>query len=899
MSQRERQSRIAIVIPWFGRDLRGGAELQAWNLATRLTARGYSIEVLTTCCGSFQDDWSSNRYSPGIQAEPEGFEVRRFPVEPRDRPAFDRVCGHLLSLDVRTLKPGVSPISPEDERIFCEHLIRCPALLSHLADEGWRYSAFIFLPYLYGPILDGLPLVASRAFLQPCLHDEAYAYLRCVQTTVFAARGLLWLSEGEYALGRRLFGPAVLAKSVVGMAGVEPLFGPTERQPDPSLLDLKPFVLLLGRKDAGKGTFLAIEAFKKHHIQSGSSLRLVVAGPGDNIASDQNNNIHDLGLVSEQQRSWLLCNAVALLQPSPNESFSRVMFEAWQCSLPVIVRRSCLATACAVQASQGGWLAETTEEWTRRIGELEALTSQQLQAIGAHGAAYTAKIADWSRVMERYDDVLQTSAATSSNVIRVRCTFTALQPQRIRLYAANRKLGEWDLPSGEVLETGWLEQNLPGSGEPSLEFVSSHSGSVYAPDPRTLGFHLKDLEAEFCGATVEYFQFRRGWNRSEGQPGISVPRWSTGSAQIAICLNPTAGSRQAIHQVLPNLGYGDAIGNHTLWIRDRLQSFGYSSEIFARHISPEMLHQAHPLCAPQSLPGDAAIIYHHSIGTEITPWVCQHRGPKALIYHNITPAEFFTPYSPDFAEILRHGREELPLLAPHFPVSVGDSRFNANELVVCGFDNPEVLPLCIDPAHWSFPPDEKTMSKLQDGRTNILFVGRIAPNKRHEDLIYTLKFWLEDDPEARLFLVGTAEVSSLYLECLQELARRLRVDHAVHFVGHVNYAQLHAYYRCASMFWCFSEHEGFCVPLIEACAFGLPVIARAEGAVAETLGDAGVLLPSRLNPVETVRKIASAWKMIDPTKMNARIANYSALNVTRRLQSMVDKLINSNPPFVR
>ena len=216
------ENKVAIVIPWFGRTLKGGAELQAWNLATRLSARGFAVEVLTTCCASFQDDWSSNGQPAGLTQEPEGFAVRRFPVETRDRAAFDRVCGYLLSLDPKTLKPGVSPISEEDERVFCEHLIRCPSLLGYLAHEGWRYSAFLFLPYLYGPILDGLPLVASRSLLQPCLHDEAYAYLRCVQQAVFSARHLLWLSQGEFELGCRLFGPSVLAKSVVGMAGIEP-----------------------------------------------------------------------------------------------------------------------------------------------------------------------------------------------------------------------------------------------------------------------------------------------------------------------------------------------------------------------------------------------------------------------------------------------------------------------------------------------------------------------------------------------------------------------------------------------------------------------------------------------------------------------------------------------------
>ena len=886
------EKKIAIVIPWFGRELRGGAELQAWNLAARLTARGYSIEVLTTCCGSFQADWATNHHPVGVTSEPEGFAIRRFPVEPRDRAEFDRVCGYLLGLDTNTLKPGVSPISPADEQIFREHLIRCPALLSYLKQEGWRYSAFIFLPYLYGPILDGLPLVASRALLQPCLHDEAYAYMRCVQRAVFSARKILWLSEGEYQLGRRLFGPAVLANFSVGMAGVEPLPSSSLAFEPGPLAALKPFVLLLGRKDAGKGTLLAVEAFRTHHGSGKSGLNLVIAGPGEMLLNEPENRIHDLGLVSEDHRSWLLQNATALLQPSPNESFSRVMFEAWQCQKPVVVRRSCLATSCAVRASKGGWLAETSQEWSDRLAELEGLTAEELNAIGRCGADYASMVADWERVMDRYEEALKTFVRHTQTMVRIRFALLSLKPQRVRLLAGHVEVGAWDLQPNEILEVNEsrTQCTLPKT---ILHFVTDVCGTTHGHDPRALGFRLTNLEVDAInGATID-LNLTKGWNRSEGGPGTIGPRWSTGSAEVTVTFQRSRGPQQAIHQVLPNLGYGDAIGNHAIWIREQLHSMGYKSEIFARHIAKEMASEAYHLASPESLPADAAIIYHHSIGTEVTPWVCQHAGPKALIYHNITPASFFEPYSSTMAKICRSGREELPRLAPHFPVSAGDSSFNAKELEGVGFLNPGVLPLCIDPAHWAYPPDERVMSELNDGRTNVLFVGRIVPNKRHEDLIYTFKFWLEDDPEARLFIVGSAEVSSMYFECLQELARRLRIDHAVHFVGHVNDAQLHAYYRSASMFWCFSEHEGFCVPLIEACAFGVPVVARAESAVPETLGEAGLLLKTRQSPSDTARRIAAARTSFHQQKMTARVARYSTAKVIQELQWFITQLIHS------
>jgi len=346
---------------------------------------------------------------------------------------------------------------------------------------------------------------------------------------------------------------------------------------------------------------------------------------------------------------------------------------------------------------------------------------------------------------------------------------------------------------------------------------------------------------------------------------------------------------------LPNLAYGDAIGNHTIWIRNQLQEMGFISEIFARHISEEMLHEAHHYADANAIPGGDAVIYHHSIGSEITSWVCDHPGPKGLIYHNITPAEFFDNYRPDFAEILRSGRKELSELAKHVDASVGDSTFNASELAEHGFESPGVMPLCIEPGHWSYPPESKVMADLQDGRTNIIFVGRIVPNKRYEDLIYTFKFWLEHDPEARLHLVGSAEVSSFYFECIQELARRLRVDHAVNIVGRVNDAELNAYYRCASMFWCLSRHEGFCVPIIEASAFGVPVYALAAGAVPETLGDLGVTFGQDLPPWKIAELIQKSWLTKPLGTSGRQIMAYHSSEVSLKLEALIDQISKSAP----
>ena len=213
--------KLGIVTPWFGRDLKGGAEQQAWQIAARLAVRGHQIEVLTTCCRSHQDDWSTNHLAPGGSMEPEGFAVRRFPVAIRDRASFDRVCANLLALPIATLKPGVSPVNSADAEIFTRELIKSPGMLEFLHRHRTEYDSFLFLPYIYGPILAGIQIVGERAMFQPCLHEEAYAYLPQVADAFYRANMLFFNSEGEQELALKLFGPGIWRKAHVIGEGVE------------------------------------------------------------------------------------------------------------------------------------------------------------------------------------------------------------------------------------------------------------------------------------------------------------------------------------------------------------------------------------------------------------------------------------------------------------------------------------------------------------------------------------------------------------------------------------------------------------------------------------------------------------------------------------------------------
>jgi glycosyltransferase involved in cell wall biosynthesis len=757
---------IAIIIPWFGQELKGGAEQYAWQIATRLSIRGHDIHILTTCCRSFLDDWSVNHLPPGTTHEA-GLVIHRFPVDSRDAQSFDKLNGELLGQPSQNFLPGVSPVEQERASIWTNQNINSSALERYLTKHKNDYQAFLFLPYLYGPILRGLPLVAQRAWLQPCLHDEAYAYLPDVAHITHQAQILLFNSDGEKQLAARLYGPMIHAKSMVVGGGIERDFLNVDHSANlPISIDESPFLLCLGRRDPGKGTDFLVNAFRQYYQQhKATQLKLILAGPGEHDYSDHENGIYDLGLISEPEKAAVLQSCKALCQPSTNESYSRVLFEAWSCNKPVIAHRDCLATAVAVKTSSGGWVASSIEEWIEQITRIDNMDSEQCNRCGEKGFSYATDLGDWDKAMERYEKLLD------------------------------------------------------------LESNSRHTKSRLASRSLT------------------------------------------------------------IHQLLPNLSFGDAISNEAVRIRNWLRKAGYQSNIYVRYIDPRMQDQCECIDSSAIKKRDA-IIYHHSIGSEITPIAKNHSGPKLLIYHNITPAEFFKPWKPDFAHLLNRGREELWTLARAFPLSVGVSNYNAEELAIHGFSDPGVLPLAIDPGAWNTPPDERTMRGMQDGKHNILFVGRYAPNKCQHDLLEAFAHYQDIEPHSRLILVGNGEPGDPYVQYLQQRIDQSGLREHVILPGHIDDAKLQAYYRTAHLYWSMSEHEGFCVPLIEAMWFDLPILAFRSSAIPETLLDAGLMFQQK-NELPTLAALAQ--KIILGSKLRENIIEHQKRRREDFLPSHVEK----------
>jgi glycosyltransferase involved in cell wall biosynthesis len=276
---------------------------------------------------------------------------------------------------------------------------------------------------------------------------------------------------------------------------------------------------------------------------------------------------------------------------------------------------------------------------------------------------------------------------------------------------------------------------------------------------------------------------------------------------------------------------------------------------------------------------ETVCLFHFAIGSGAGRLILGAPDRLVVRYHNITPPEFFAGFLPHLARQCHQGRRELRAFAPRAELALGVSEFNRRELAAAGFARTGVLPMPLDLDRWAARPRAAAVRRLYgDGRTNLLFVGRIIPNKAIEDLLRLFAVYQRSiDPASRLLLVGDHWGYEPYLLRLEELARALALEDVV-FTGQVEDDELRAYYAVASAYVSMSEHEGFGVPLLEAMAFGLPVVAYDGGAVAETLGGAGVLLADKQPEVaaELVHRLVG-----DPALRGAVLAGQA-----RRLEEL-------------
>lgn len=377
---------LAFVIPWFGDEVRGGAEMQGWETARELSRRGCPVEILTTCSRSFQHRWDENHHEPGV-SEREGVTVRRFPVDRRDDGSFAAANAALLS--------GARP-SPALEETFIRENINSRALYRFIGEHAARYL-FVFTPYLYGTTLAGAAVRPDRSLLIPCLHDEAYAYLGATRRMFLGVRGSLFFTPEEAAVARQACGGEPPGRVTGG--GIDThLRGDAARFRAASGLR-DPYLLYVGRLDRGKNTHVVM-AYVRERARRHAAERLVLLGRGPLAIPPDEPAFVAAGVLDEQGKMDACAGALALCQPSVHESFSRVIMESWLNEVPVLVSAGCAVTVGHCRRSGGGLWFRDYFEFSESV-DLLAGDPELRSRLGEAGRRYVLAECSWDTVCER------------------------------------------------------------------------------------------------------------------------------------------------------------------------------------------------------------------------------------------------------------------------------------------------------------------------------------------------------------------------------------------------------------------------------------------------------------------------------------------------------------------
>ena len=388
--------KIGFVIPWYGEDIPGGAEMELRQVTDRLHRAGVELEILSTCIKDAGSDWSRNFHKEGTETASNGVTVRRFRVGERNAAAFDAVNGKLMK--------GMR-ITPAEEDIFLTEMAECSALYSYMKEHSEEYSLFVFMPYLLCTTYNGTKMFPEKSVLIPCFHDEAYAYISRYREVFPKAAGMIFNARPEAELAERLYGFSQSGtKTIVMGIGMD-----TDIKPDAEAFRRKfgidsPFIIYAGRKDKGKNVHTLVQYFAEYLKRRDTDLKLVLIGGGSIELPDElvkQKRIIDLGFVDKQDKYNGQAAAEYLCQPSKNESFSLVIMESWLCGRPVLVHSGCPVTRNFVSESDGGlyfgdyFEFEGCTDWFLANREKAAL-------MGRNGGSYVRSSFAWDVIVEKY-----------------------------------------------------------------------------------------------------------------------------------------------------------------------------------------------------------------------------------------------------------------------------------------------------------------------------------------------------------------------------------------------------------------------------------------------------------------------------------------------------------------
>lgn len=354
-------------------------------------------------------------------------------------------------------------------------------------------------------------------------------------------------------------------------------------------------------------------------------------------------------------------------------------------------------------------------------------------------------------------------------------------------------------------------------------------------------------------------------------------------------------------QVVPVLAFGDAVGNDTIAIKNVLCEAGYETAIYAGVIDYRIQKDtAFTIEEMPTLSAEDIIIYHMSTGNEINNLLSTWNCKKIIMYHNITPPEFFEGYNYEAVQRSLAGIESVKYYADKVDYVIADSEFNKTDLLKWGYKcKIDVLPILVPFSDYDKKPNKSILKKYSDdGYVNLLFTGRIVPNKKQEDIIdafYYYKKFVND--KARLFLVGSYTGMERYYNRLVKYVEDLGIEDVI-FTGHVSFDEILAYYHLADVFVCMSEHEGFCVPIIEAMYFDIPIIARATSAVSETVGTGGLLLKNNdaIITAEVINEVVENQSLRERLlkQQKERLKDFSTNRTKELFLKIIEKTIHEN-----
>lgn len=355
-----------------------------------------------------------------------------------------------------------------------------------------------------------------------------------------------------------------------------------------------------------------------------------------------------------------------------------------------------------------------------------------------------------------------------------------------------------------------------------------------------------------------------------------------------------------IHQLNSCLAFGDAITNHTFEMDKTLREWGFDTYIFSEIIDSGSFQKKCQLDKDYKKhieSKDDLLIFHYSVYCENINLYKNSNNIKIFEYHNITPPNYIQGYDDYLWHMCKRGRDELKNLTK-CNLSVGDSQYNRLELVKNGFDEStsDVLPIFLHYDDYaSVEQNERLLEQFSDDYVNIIFVGRIVPNKKIEDIIKVFYIYNKTiNPKSRLFLIG-AKFLKKYDTQLINLVNRLKLDN-VYFTDRVSLSDLKTYYEFADIFLCMSEHEGFCVPLIESMYFKIPIIAYNSTAIPYTLGNAGILVDEKnyLEIAELINMVVENKKLHNQIimKQNERLSHFDRTNVKRKLKTTIERALS-------